>query len=380
MVRFVRSYPILPDEDNLQSLIHWEKIRALFYIPTAIILALGLLGKGGLMPFMLTYEWQLCLAASIYLTITNTYDAILCLQEVIRKGNEDQVFIASEQGLETVASLALATGSFTLGNAAILGLGGGGDAELWHRQCVLAFCLMGFGAAANIGNGSKQLLGLAHIVTSGCFLLVAILQVPSLGADVSIDANDGFRSHFLTGITATGAFTAVLSGVLNFIRVKNEMEQLQIESEQRKIWYKSQRHKKSSIYRDLIGKVTEAVRRKSKGFLFGRKETEQCRDSCSTHEPRLMTGEHRDISSSADYNSSSSATSIDKMESGILNEHSDDDKVESQSDSDDPSDFFPPGADVDENSQLDPMRKKNKSKKRPFKMAQSNTPNKFPDL
>lgn len=376
MVRFVRSYLILPDEDNLQSLMRSEKIRAWLYIPTTITLALGLLGKGGLMPFMLVYEWQLYLTASIYLTITNTYDAIICLQDVVRQGNEEHVSMPNEQRLEAIASIALATGSFTLGNAAILGLGGSGDAELWHRQCALAFCLIGLGSAANSGNGNKQLIGLAHVVTSACFLLVAILQVPSLGAGVSIDT-DGFRSHFLTGTTATGAFTVVLAGMLNFIRVKNEIEQLEMESEERKIWYRKQKHKKSSTYRELIERVTEAVRRKSKGFLFGREETEQYRNLGSTYgsRPTSIINAYEDTSSSTDFNSSSSTASIDKMESGIPDNDSDDDRVSSQLDSDDPPNLLSENTDDDSQLIVSAHHKK-KSEKR----SKNDTTNKFPSL
>lgn len=251
MVRFLKTmYEKFDNADDLDRYITIERIVAATYIPAASCLAMGALGRSGIVPYATAHEWKLFMCASIYLTLANGRDVnhgIRCFFMLggtsaprrMRGGRSwgsrsplgpiglSEASIGVGAQMQMGAAIALTVGSLSLLNASVIALlaGRGGETELCRRQFAAAFGMMVVGAAANaVGGGQdepvgetvanmRMVVGFQNVVASAALCVGGVLMLPSMKpAETGLE----LQTSLIIISSLVGSIFTVLSSIMNY--------------------------------------------------------------------------------------------------------------------------------------------------------------------
>lgn len=237
MVRFLKGFcELFKNENDLDRFIIVEKITAILYIPASVCLALGALGRSGVIPYVASQEWRFFLVASVYLTYANGCDLNRCINSYFLVRSPDsatlklyapsiwKLYRGIGVQMQVGSALAMTLGSVSLLNASIIALlhGPATTTELCRRQYALSFAMFLIGSAANnlpMGgfnnelNGTRVLVTFQNIVISATFCVAGILMLPSIGAQ---DQESDFHNALVVQLSTIGSIVAVISSLMNY--------------------------------------------------------------------------------------------------------------------------------------------------------------------
>lgn len=249
MVRFLKTMcEVIDDMNDLERYATVERIVAAAYVPSAICLALGSLGRSGVVPYTSAHEWKMFLVTSLYLTIANGRDvnhAIRCLfltpttrARQSRRGSGSWFSGTSKssggQGpgggmgaqMQMGAAIALTVASLSLLNASVIALmtKQKAETELCRRQYAAAFGIMVIGATANAVGGDRDIgsetvtnmrmvVSFQHVIASAALCVGGVLMLPSMKP---AEAGLSLQNSIIVTSSLIGSVFVILSSIMNY--------------------------------------------------------------------------------------------------------------------------------------------------------------------
>lgn len=240
---------VIEDANELDRYIIAERIIAAAYIPSAVCLALGSLGRSGVVPYASAHEWNMLLAGSVYLTIANGRDVnhgirCLFLSRAVpgfrrsRRGSGSWSSMGATIGgggfgpsgvgaqMQMGAAIALTVGSLSLLNATVIGLMNGQkmETELCRRQYAAAFGMMVLGSTANAVGGvrdggtetvanMRMVVSFQHVIASAAFCVGGVLMLPSMKP---VDDGLPLQNSLIVISSLVGSIFLILSSIMNY--------------------------------------------------------------------------------------------------------------------------------------------------------------------